>query len=42
MVIKDLINKTAFAMATDETRKNLNGCFIRSGNGMGRIIYCGW
>ena len=31
MVIKDLINKTAFAMATDETRKNLNGVLLEAG-----------
>jgi len=30
-VIKDLINKTAFAMATDETRKNLNGVLLETG-----------
>ena len=29
-VIKDLINKTAFAMATDETRKNLNGVLLEA------------
>ena len=28
LVIKDLISKTAFAMATDETRKNLNGVLL--------------
>ncbi len=31
MFIKDLINKTAFAMATDETRKNLNGVLLEAG-----------
>ena len=31
MLIKDLINKTAFAMATDETRKNLNGVLLEAG-----------
>jgi DNA polymerase-3 subunit beta len=31
MVIKDLINKTAFAMATDESRKNLNGVLLEEG-----------
>lgn len=30
-VLKDLINKTAFAMATDEMRKNLNGVLMESG-----------
>jgi DNA polymerase III subunit beta len=30
-VIKDLINKTAFAMAGDETRKNLNGVLLEEG-----------
>ncbi|MFA5322477.1 MAG: DNA polymerase III subunit beta [Smithella sp.] len=30
-IIKDLINKTSFAMATDETRKNLNGVLLESG-----------
>ena len=30
-VIKDLINKTSFAMATDETRKNLNGVLLEEG-----------
>jgi DNA polymerase-3 subunit beta len=29
-VIKDLINKTSFAMATDETRKNLNGVLLEA------------
>jgi len=29
-VIKDLISKTAFAMATDETRKNLNGVLLET------------
>ena len=29
-VIKDLINKTAFAMASDETRKNLNGVLLEA------------
>jgi DNA polymerase-3 subunit beta len=29
-VIKDLINKTSFAMATDETRRNLNGVFLET------------
>lgn len=31
MVIKDLISKTSFAMATDETRKNLNGVLLEEG-----------
>jgi DNA polymerase-3 subunit beta len=31
LVIKDLINKTAFAMATDESRKNLNGVLLEEG-----------
>ena len=31
MVIKDLINKTAFAMASDESRKNLNGVLLEEG-----------
>lgn len=30
-VLKDLINKTAFAMAADETRKNLNGVLLEEG-----------
>lgn len=30
-IIKDLINKTSFAMAVDETRKNLNGVLLESG-----------
>jgi DNA polymerase-3 subunit beta len=30
-IIKDLINKTSFAMATDETRKNLNGVLLEAG-----------
>ncbi|HQI23432.1 MAG TPA: DNA polymerase III subunit beta [Smithella sp.] len=30
-IIKDLINKTSFAMATDETRKNLNGVLMEAG-----------
>lgn len=30
-VIKDLISKTSFAMATDETRKNLNGVLLEAG-----------
>jgi DNA polymerase-3 subunit beta len=30
-IIKELINKTAFAMATDETRKNLNGVLLEAG-----------
>ncbi len=30
-VIKDLISKTSFAMATDETRKNLNGVLLEEG-----------
>ncbi len=30
-ILKDLINKTAFAMATDETRKNLNGVLLEAG-----------
>lgn len=29
--IKDLIHKTSFAMATDETRKNLNGVLLEEG-----------
>jgi DNA polymerase-3 subunit beta len=29
-IIKDLISKTAFAMATDETRKNLNGVLLEA------------
>jgi DNA polymerase-3 subunit beta len=29
-VVKDLINKTSFAMATDETRKNLNGVLLET------------
>ncbi len=29
-IIKDLINKTAFAMATDEMRKNLNGVLLEA------------
>ena len=31
MIIKDLIGKTAFAMATDEMRKNLNGVLLEAG-----------
>jgi len=31
IIIKELINKTAFAMATDETRKNLNGVLLEAG-----------
>ena len=31
IVLKDLINKTAFAMATDEMRKNLNGVLLEAG-----------
>lgn len=30
-IMKDLINKTSFAMATDETRKNLNGVLLEAG-----------
>ena len=30
-ILKDLINKTSFAMATDETRKNLNGVLLEEG-----------
>ena len=30
-IIKDLISKTSFAMATDETRKNLNGVLLEAG-----------
>lgn len=30
-VIKELINKTSFAMATDETRRNLNGVLLEEG-----------
>ena len=30
-IIKDLINKTSLAMATDETRKNLNGVLLEAG-----------
>jgi DNA polymerase-3 subunit beta len=30
-IIKELINKTAFAMAGDETRKNLNGVLLEEG-----------
>lgn len=30
-VMKDLISKTSFAMATDETRKNLNGVLLEAG-----------
>ncbi len=30
-IIKDLINKTSFAMAMDETRKNLNGVLLEEG-----------
>ncbi len=30
IVLKDLINKTAFAMATDEMRKNLNGVLLEA------------
>lgn len=30
VVLKDLINKTAFAMATDEMRKNLNGVLLEA------------
>ena len=30
-IIKDLINKTSFAMAADETRKNLNGVLLEEG-----------
>lgn len=29
-VFKDLINKTSFAMASDESRKNLNGVFLET------------
>jgi DNA polymerase-3 subunit beta len=29
-ILKDLINKTSFAMATDEMRKNLNGVLLES------------
>lgn len=32
IVLKDLINKTAFAMATDEMRKNLNGVLLEAGS----------
>jgi DNA polymerase III subunit beta len=32
IVLKDLINKTAFAMAADETRKNLNGVLLEAGS----------
>jgi len=31
-VLRDLISKTAFAMATDEMRKNLNGVLLESGS----------
>jgi DNA polymerase-3 subunit beta len=31
IVFKDLINKTSFAMAADEMRKNLNGVFLAAG-----------
>ena len=30
MIIKDIISKTSFAMATDETRKNLNGVLLEA------------
>jgi DNA polymerase III subunit beta len=32
IVLKDLINKTSFAMATDEMRKNLNGVLLEAGS----------
>lgn len=32
IVLKDLINKTAFAMASDEMRKNLNGVLLEAGS----------
>ncbi len=32
IVLKDLINKTAFAMAMDEMRKNLNGVLLEAGS----------
>ena len=31
IILKDLISKTAFAMATDEMRKNLNGVLLEAG-----------
>jgi DNA polymerase-3 subunit beta len=31
-ILKDLINKTSFAMATDEMRKNLNGVLLEAGS----------
>ncbi|MBN1472343.1 MAG: DNA polymerase III subunit beta, partial [Syntrophaceae bacterium] len=38
-VIKDLINKTSFAMAGDETRKNLNGVLLEEGmDGVNHIL----
>jgi len=38
-VIKDLINKTSFAMAWDETRKNLNGVLLEEGmDGVNHIL----
>lgn len=38
-VLKDLINKTAFAMATDEMRKNLNGVLLEAGTeGMNHLF----
>lgn len=33
VTFKDLINKTSFAMATDEMRKNLNGVLLEAGAG---------
>lgn len=39
IVLKDLINKTAFAMAIDEMRKNLNGVLLEAGSeGSGYIF----
>ncbi len=41
-IIKDLINKTAFAMATDEMRKNLNGVLLEAILDGVESIYCEW
>ncbi|MEN6489600.1 MAG: DNA polymerase III subunit beta [Smithella sp.] len=38
IVLKDLINKTSFAMAADEMRKNLNGVFLAAGLEDGKHI----
>lgn len=38
IILKDLINKTSFAMAADEMRKNLNGVFLEAGSEDGKHI----